>query len=392
MMYQLKRENIQQRREVLLDCLNRVTASGLNAGSNLLVVDGEGEICYLENGYADLARKAPMQRNSIFRCYSMTKPVTSCAAMLLIQEGKLDLYEPVSRYISSFRHQRVLTATGEVPAARECLVRDLLDMTAGLAYDGDDTLPQRETKAVFAEAERRFDTAHPMDTQEFAELIGKIPLFYHPGEGWNYSVCADVLGAVIEKAADMPFADFVQQRILSPLGMEDSGFFVPEEKRARLVTVYQKDECGSLVPYTGNHLAIRNDGRGNAFHSGGAGLFSTIEDYARFARMLMNGGQNVLNENTVRFMTGRRQMGKPQQDIARSIGMEGRSYANLLRVTVDPAAAFFPTNMGEYGWDGWLSTFFINDPATGVTILLMQNQKDGDGTLIGKIRSLIYLS
>ncbi len=392
MVYPLKRQNIRQRREALLDCLNRATAAGANAGSNLLVMDGQGEICYLENGYADLARQTPMQRNSIFRCYSMTKPLTACAAMLLIQEGKLDLYEPVSRYISSFHHQRVMTQAGEAPACRESIVRDLLDMTAGLAYDGDDTLPQRETKAVFQEAERRFDTDHPMDTQEFAERIGGIPLLFHPGEGWNYSVCADVLGAVIEKAADMPFADFLQKRVLTPLGMEDSAFSVPEDKRARLVTVYQKDERGSLVPYTGNHLAIRNDGGENAFHSGGAGLFSTIQDYARFARMLLNGGQGILNESTVLFMTGRKQTGRPQQSIAQSMGMEGRSYANLLRVTVDPAAAFFPTNMGEYGWDGWLSTFFINDPATGVTILLMQNQKDGDGTLIGKIRSLIYLS
>lgn len=392
MMYPLKRENIQQRREALLDCLNRATAGGANAGSNLLIMDGQGEICYLENGYANLARQTPIQRNSIFRCYSMTKPLTACAAMLLLQEGKLDLYEPVSRYIHSFHKQKVMTPTGEVPASRENLVRDLLDMTAGLAYDGDDTLPQRETKAVFQEAERRFDTDRPMDTQEFAERIGTIPLLFHPGEGWNYSVCADVLGAVIEKAADMPYADFVRQRILSPLGMEDSGFSVPKAKRDRLVTVYQKDENGSLIPYSGNHLAIRNDGGKNAFHSGGAGLFSTIEDYARFARMLLSGGQGVLNENTVRFMTNRRQTGKPQQILAQTMGMEGRSYANLLRVTVDPAAAFFPTNMGEYGWDGWLSTFFINDPATGVTILLMQNQKDGDGTLIGKIRSLIYLS
>jgi len=391
-MYQLKRESIQRRREALLDCLNQARLSGANAGSNLLVMDSQGEICYLENGYGDLARQTPIQRDSIFRCYSMTKPLTACAAMLLIQEGKLDLYEPVSRYVSSFRHQRVLTPAGEVSAARENLVRDLMDMTAGLAYDGDDTLPQRETKAVFQEAEQRFSSAHPMDTQEFARRIGEIPLLFHPGEGWNYSVCADVLGAVIEKAADMPFADFVQSRLLAPLGMEDSGFFVPEEKRGRLVTVYEKDENSRLIPYTGNHLAIRNDGGKNAFHSGGAGLFSTIQDYARFARMLLNGGQGILSGSAVRFLTGRRQFGRPQKDIARSMGMEGRSYANLLRVTVDPAAAFFPTNMGEYGWDGWLSTFFINDPATGVTLLLMQNQKDGDGTLIGRIRSLIYLS
>ena len=388
MMFQLKRESIRQRREALLDCLAQADA----AGSSLLIRDREGEVCYLESGYADLARQAPIQRDSIFRCYSMTKPLTSCAAMLLIQEGKLDMYDPVSRFIGSFRNQRVMTAGGTVPAARESLVRDLMDMTAGLAYDGEDTLPQRETKAVFEEAEKRFDSAHPMDTREFAERIGTIPLLFQPGAAWNYGVCADVLGAAIEKAADMPFADFIQERILKPLGMRDSGFSVPAEKRNRLVTVYQRDENGRLVPYTGNHLAIRNDGGINAFHSGGAGLFSTIGDYARFARMLLNGGEGILRESTVRWMTGRRQTGGVQESIAQSVGMAGRSYANLLRVTVDPAAAFFPTNAGAYGWDGWLNTRFINDPATGVTILLMQNQKDGDGTLIGRIRSILYLS
>ena len=218
MMYPLKRESIQQRREALLDCLNRATAAGANAGSNLLVMDGSGEICYLENGCADLARQTPMQRNSIFRCYSMTKPLTSCAAMLLIQEGKLDLYEPVSRYIGSFRHQQVQMPTGVVPAARECLVRDLLDMTAGLSYDGDDTLPQRETKMVFQEAERRFDTDRPMDTQEYAERIGTIPLLY-AGAMLIDAVSALVFGFLFDKKGtaallistiiSAPFAVFV---------------------------------------------------------------------------------------------------------------------------------------------------------------------------------------
>ena len=390
-MYQLKREKILQRREALQECLDRAAETGANAGSSLLVADREGEVLFLESGYASLAARTPIRRDSIFRCYSMTKPVTSCAAMLLLQDGKLDMYEPVSRYVKTFRKQRVATPGGKVPAARECLVRDLLDMTAGLAYDGDETQTQQETKAVFAEAEQRFGSSRPMDTQEFAARIGEIPLLFHPGEGWNYGVCADVLGAVIEKAADMPFADFVSQRIFRPLGMADSGFSVPETGRDRLVTAYEHGENG-LVPYTGNHLAIRNDGGCNAFHSGGAGLFATAGDYARFARMLMNGGEGVLREGTVRWMTGRRQTGIVQESIARNIGMEGRSYANLMRVTVDPESAFIPTNPGEYGWDGWLGTCFINDPATGVTILLMQNQKDGDGSIIGRIRSILYLS
>ena len=390
-MYQLKREKILQYQEALQDCLDRAAGADANAGSSLLVADREGEIICLESGYASLNTRTPIRRDSIFRCYSMTKPVTSCAAMLLMQDGKLDMYEPVSRYVETFRNQWVVTPRGKVPAARECLVRDLLDMTAGLAYDGDETQPQQETKAVFAETEERFGSSHPMDTQEFAERIGEIPLLFHPGSGWNYSVCADVLGAVIEKAADMPFADFVMERILRPLGMDDSGFSVPETGRDRLVTAYERGESG-LVPYTGNHLAIRNDGGFNAFHSGGAGLFSTAGDYARFARMLLNGGEGILRESTVRWMTGRRQTGAVQESIVRNIGMEGRSYANLMRVTVDPAGAFIPTNPGEYGWDGWLGTCFINDPAAGITILLMQNQKDGDGSIIGRIRSILYLS
>lgn len=391
-MYQLKRESIVRRRQALQDCLDQAALKGANAGSNLLVMDQEGEICYLESGCANIAQSMPIRRDSIFRCYSMTKPITACAAMLLMQEGKLDMFEPVSRYIGTFRRQRVLTPEGEVPAARESLVRDLLDMTAGLAYDGDDTLPQRKTKALFEEAERRFDSDCPMGTQEFAARVGEIPLLFHPGDGWNYSVCADVLGAVIEKAADMPFSDYIKERILKPLGMQDSGFSVPEDKRSRMVTVYQKDENGCLTPYTGNHLAIRNDGMENAFHSGGAGLFSTIGDYARFARMLLNGGESILNKNTVQWMTGRRQQGRLQQSIEQNLDLKGRSYANLMRVTVDSASAFMPSNPGEYGWDGWLGTYFINDPATQVTILMMQNQKDTDGTIMGRIRDILYLS
>ncbi len=396
-MYDLNMERVLRNREALQACLDRAAASGETPGISLLVTDRKGEDCFLASGYADPASRQPLARDSIFRCYSMTKPLTSCAAMLLMQEGKLDMFHPVSRYFSSFRSQRVWTPEGEVPAARENLVLDLLDMTAGLAYDGEESLPQRETAALFEEAERRLASAHPMDTQEFARRVGDIPLLFHPGSGWNYSVCADVLGAVVEKAADMPFADFIRQRILEPLGMSDSGFSLAPDRQRRLVTACQKGADGSWVPYTGNHLNIRNDGGENPFHSGGAGLFSTADDYARFGRMLLRGGvgdegQRILSENTVRWMTGRRQAGRPQQDILQGLNMWGHTYTNLLRITVDPSAAFFPANAGEYGWGGWLGTEFFNDPATGCTILLMQNLKDGDGSLARRVRSLLYLA
>lgn len=374
------------KRDSLRACMDWAVWERVNAGSNMLVVGPDGERFYLDSGWADIERKVPIGRDSIFRCYSMTKPVAACAAMVLMQDGTMDVDEPVSRYIPSFKRQWVSTPRGDVPAAREATILNLLDMTAGLAYDGVDSVPQRETMALFEEAERRLGTEDAMTTQEFALRVGECRLMFHPGSGWNYGVCADVLGAVIERIADMPFGEFVKRRVLDPLDMADSGFSVPEAKRDRLVTAYEQladPEGGErLSPYTGNHLAIRNTGEANPFHSGGAGLFATVDDYARFARMLMNGGvgengRRVLREGAVRFMTGRCQSGRPQRMIERNDDMQGCSYGNLLRVMLRPERSHGPANAGEYGWNGWLGTHFVNDPATGSTLIVMQNQLEG---------------
>ena len=415
-MYDLTAERMFHRIPVLKACMDAAICQNVNAGSSLLVIKDGQELLYLESGHADLQTGRRLARNSIFRCYSMTKPITSCAAMLLIQDGIIDLWDPVSKYIDSFRHQVVDTPEGDVPAAREVVIMDLLNMTAGLRYDGQDTTPQRETTQVFEDAQLRLGTDRQMGTIEFAERIGRCRLSFQPGSSWNYSVCADVLGAVIEKATGMSFGAFVQKKILEPLGMADSGFSVPDAKRSRLVTAYQNDPAetaqnadratadgwlgngyAALVPYTGNHLAIRNDGGKNAFESGGAGLFSTIDDYAKFAWMLMNdgvgdNGSRIMSSAAVRYMTTHGQFGSRQAAFETWAGLEGYTYGNLLRVMRDPSLACVPTNHGEYGWDGWLGTFMSNDPATGVTILLMQNKKDGGtANYVRKMRHILYL-
>lgn len=414
--YPLNPDTIRQRIPQLQQCMEQATADNANAGSSLLVLQKGQELIYLESGFASFEDRRPITRDAIFRCYSMTKPITACAVFLLIEDGLLDLYDPVSRYIDTFCRPRVATPEGDVPAAREIVILDLLNMTAGLCYGGTDSDPARETEKIFEEAIRRLDTGDPMTTMEFAERIGRCPLLFHPGSSWNYSVCADILGAVVEKISGQPFASFVKERILDPLDMRDTGFEVPADQRYRLVTAYQNDPTvlrenpalanaegwlgqgyAPLIPYRGNHLAIRNDGGENPFHSGGAGLFSTIDDYAKFGMMLIQGGagqshHRVLRETTVRYMTDHGQFGPRQAGFDAWPGLEGFTYGNLLRVARDPSLACVPCNAGEYGWDGWLGTFFCNDPATGTTFLLMQNQKDSGTTCFTRrIRSLLYL-
>ena len=394
-MYILTREKWKEQSDQVQSAMEHAIAEKRNAGSSLLVWDRDGEIGYREAGYADRETGRRIRRDDIFRCYSMTKPVTSCAVMMLVEEGRLDLYAPVSRYIPSFRNPRIAAEGGSVPAGREAMVLDLMNMTSGLAYDGTDTVVHRAMAALFEEATARMHSEHPMTTQEFASRVGECPVLFTPGSQWNYSVCADVLGAIVEIVSGMRFAQFVSERILQPLGMQDSGFSVPDAKKGRLVTAYERREFpdghAEAVPYTGNHLAISNTGDENAFHSGGAGLFSTIDDFNRFARMLMRmgtdeTGKRLLREGTVRFMTGHAHCRVAGWD-----GHEGYAYGNLFHVMVDPEAACTPANRGEYGWDGWLGTYFMNDPQTGLTLLLMQNRKDGGNDLVHILRNILLL-
>lgn len=386
----------QETREKLKGLMEKAVRNGELAGGCLLVRQHGKDCCYLEAGMADVEAAKPIARDQIYRLYSMSKPVTGAAAMKLFEEGCLELGQPVSAYLPSFRNPLVEQEGRLVCADREVMVQDLLNMTSGLVYDGEPGLAGRHVDAVLQEHAERLYTDHPMTTGELASLLGEGPLVFQPGSSWKYGMSADVLGAVIEAASGMSFGEYLEKNIFRPLGMADTGFYVPEEKKDRLVTVYQDDGKGGLVPYRENHLGILNAvDQKPAFESGGAGLVSTIDDYARFAQMLLNGGEldgvRVLNPQTVRFMTSGALNGKQREAFGRNFPtMPGFDYGNLVRVMKDPGMSCTLNNAGEYGWDGWLGCYFANDPAADMTVLFMMQKTDSGLTpLARRLRNVI---
>lgn len=384
-------EKLTQRLQALLD---RAVAEQEFAGMNLLVRRGGEELAYVQAGYADAERGVPFSRNTIARMYSMTKPVTAAAAMLLVERGQLDLGQSVSEFLPGFRDQTVWQQGERVPVRRDVQVKDLLNMTSGLSYPGDDEAG-REAGAVFHQADQALYGSAPMDTLELANRLGRCSLAFQPGERWMYGTSADVLGAVIQQVSGLRFGEFLRRELFAPLGMEDTGFYVPEKQRHRLAQVYERAE-GKLLPYPTNNLDIRyTQDVSPAFESGGAGLVSTIDDYAKFAQMLLNGGQlggvRVMQPGTVDFLTHGQLTPWQLDSMWRSWdGLAGYGYGNLMRVMEQPGMALCNPWPGEYGWDGWLGTYFCNSPANGVTVLLLCQRRDtGTSSVTRKIRNVL---
>ena len=383
-------------RKKLKGLMDKAVAEKELAGGCLLVRSHGEEYCYLEAGMADVEAGKPIERDQIYRLYSMSKPVTGAAAMKLFEDGVLDLGQPVSAYLPSFQDSLVEQDGRLVKADRQIQVQDLLNMTSGLVYNGEAGLAGRHADEVFGELMDRLQTDHPMTTRELAVRLGQGPLLFQPGSYWKYGSSADVLGAVIEAAADMPFGEYLKKSFFEPLGMKDTGFFVPEEKRERLVTAYRADGKGGLEAYRENHLGIFNAmDRKPAFESGGAGLVSTVDDYARFAQMLLNGGEldgaRVLKPRTIDYMTSGALNGTQREAFVRNFPtMPGFDYGNLVRVMKEPGKSCTLNNVGEYGWDGWLGCYFANDPAADMTILFMMQKTDSGLTpLVRRLRNVI---
>ena len=361
--------------------LDRAVEKGEVAGANAMVLQNGKELGYFESGFAEIESKKPIERNTIFRLYSMSKPITGAAAMLLMENGLLDLEAPVSKYLPGFRNQKVWTEDGLESVRCEARVKDLLTMTSGLSYDGDLDEPCRRTTAVFRELGSRLNSDLPMTTLEFANAIGECPLAFQPGTLWRYGTSADVLGAVIELVSGMRLSEFLKKNLFDPLEMGDTGFYVPAEKQNRLARVYEEMD-GHLVPFYGNHLGIRNDmAKAPAFESGGAGLVSTIDDYAKFTQMLHDGGvyrgKTIMKPGTLRFFVSP-SLNAKQREL---VGHPGYSYGNLMRVLVEPGSATAFGFQGQYSWGGWLGTDWMNVPSNGLTVLYMvQRAKTGTNT------------
>ncbi len=378
------------------DIIEKAVNEGDVAGANLLVIRDGKTAVYSECGYRDIENKVPMSRDTIFRLYSQTKPVTATATVLLASRGVIDLSADIADYLPEFSEQYVNKDGKRFKANRRITVKDLLNMTSGLPYPDDSTEGGKQAGGVFWNIEQRLYSDNPVTTKEFSEMTAKNDLCFEPGERFMYGSSADIVGALIERVSGMKFSEFLKENFFIPLGMEDTDFYVPKEKQHRLAKIYNYGENG-LYECVTNHLGMRYERDiPPVFESGGAGLCSTLDDYSRFAQMLINGGEykgtRIMPEYAVRYLTGG---GLPEEKLWQFHQwwdwMSGYTYGNFCRICRNESETSLFSSKGEYGWDGWLGTFFSNEPKHGIT-LLMGVQQVGvgkAGTLVRKLKNVV---
>jgi CubicO group peptidase (beta-lactamase class C family) len=369
-----------------------------------LVVWRRGKLVHnAVQGYADLERKIPVRDDAIFRIYSMTKPLTVAAFMMLFEEGRVALDEPVHKYIPEWANLGVFVA-GVAPTfitrppSRPMLIVDLLRHTSGLTY----AFQQRSNvDAAYREAKiGELATSGTLDSMIAG--LAKLPLEFSPGEAWNYSVSTDVIGYLIGKISGRPFEQFLQERILDPLGMSDTGFHVPAQKANRLAACYSTNPPAD----EGKRLTLQDDPATSpflakpSFISGGGGLCSTAGDYLTFCRALINGGElggvRLLGPKTLALMTSNHLPGGVDLPaMSRSMFSEasynGIGFGLGFSVTLEPAKTLIPGSRGEYAWGGAATTSFWIDPAEELIAIFMTQALPSSAYPIRReLRTMVY--
>jgi CubicO group peptidase (beta-lactamase class C family) len=389
---------------------HRYIDAGRFPGTQLLV-HRRGKLVHSSvHGYADIERKVPVKDDTIFRIYSMTKPITSVAFMMLFEEGLVMLDEPVHKYIPEWKNLGVFVA-GTTPAfmtrppSRPMLIVDLLRHTSGLTYGF-----QQRSNVDAAYREKNIGAVEKAGTLEgmIADLAG-IPLEFSPGEAWNYSVSTDVIGYLVGKISGMPFEQFLKERIFDPLGMADTGFHVPAAKAHRFAACYSADVKIGMTANTAAPkptLVLQDDPATSSFLSppslisGGGGLCSTAGDYLTFCRALLNGGEiggvRLLGPKTLALMTANHLPGGADLPaMSRSLFSEatynGIGFGLGFSVTMDPAQTLILGSPGEYAWGGAATTAFWIDPAEELIAVFMTQVLPSSAYPIRReLRTLVY--
>jgi CubicO group peptidase (beta-lactamase class C family) len=357
-----------------------------------------GKLAYLQpTGFEDHDRQIPMRPDSIFRIGSMSKQITSVATMMLVDEGTLDLDAPVAQYLPELRDMQVVKtdpATGDAivlelePAKRAMTIRDLLRNTSGLVYASPDYAdPGFGNTAMHALYGVKAPFRRDKPIAPFVVSLGTLPLLHQPGEVWEYSLGFDVLGRVIEVVSGQSFEQFLQSRLFAPLRMIDTGFYVPEDKLARLVAVPGEQPR----PLSDGDVTKRQ-----TFFSGGGGIVSTVPDFLRFCQMLLNGGEldgvRILKPETVRLMTTNSL--PPGMHLA---GHEagpayGTGWGLGFAIRTNPDFSFIPGAVGSFNWQGSWGTFFLVDPVQKLILVMMMQRRQfsENGFYFNAIRRLPY--
>lgn len=358
------------------------------------LVARRGEIVHLESqGMMDIEAEKKMQDDTIVRIYSMSKPITSVALMMLYEDGCFQLDDPVSRFIPGFANLEVYGKTGNQKAERQMTIRDLLTHTSGLTYGFLKTHPVDD---MYRDA--AVEESDSLD--EMIEKLCELPLVFTPGSRWRYSVATDVCGYLVQKISDIPFDDFLKEQIFEPLEMKDTGFYVPEDETHRFAANYQKtdDDGMQLIdsPEQSPYLKPRT------MHSGGGGLVSTVHDYYRFAQLLLNGGEfdgvRLLGTKTMELMTSNH---LPNNGDLTSMGQatfsetpfDGIGFGLGFSVMIDPTDAQVLGSPGEFAWGGAASTYFWVDPEEDMLVIfLTQLMPSGSYPIRRELRVAAYQS
>lgn len=382
-------------RETMDRLIEKEVSEGRVKGASALVLHKGREIYCNAFGFADAEKGVPMKRDAIIRLFSMTKPVTAAAAMILMERGELDLWDPVSLYLPEFHSPGVWSeeTQGEVPAGREITVWDLLNMTSGIPYPDRSHEPGRRMEEVLQKLISRREQGEAVDTREYARQIATVPLCFQPGERWMYGYSADILGAVIEAVSGRRFGRFLKEELFDPLGMTDTGFFVPEDQLHRFAQYYDWTEKDGLQVHTDSHLG-EYYGEDVAFESGGAGLVSTLDDYSRFASMLVHkgeyGGKRILGRKTVEFMA-QNHLNPGQRESLVWDSVKGYGYGCLMRVLMDRDIAAYNGSLGEFGWDGWTGNYVAMDFSEDLVFLyFIQRCGAGATPAVRKLKTVTY--
>lgn len=372
--------------------INDYIAKGRQAGVGVMVVRNGQIVYHKAYGMDNVATKTPLKRDAIFRIASQTKAIASIGLMMLFEEGKFLLDDPISKYIPAFKNPKVLEKFNEkdssfttVPAKREITIRQLLTHTSGISYPGIGT---KEAVAMYAKHKIPSGIGTPSGTLSDAMTrLGALPLLHQPGEKWTYGLSVDVVGYLIEVLSGQSLDQYLRTRLFDPLGMNDTFFYLPAAKQSRLTMVYTEDSTKAIKPLPSlNGLSSDYPKQAGTYFSGGAGLSSTMYDYAIFLQMMLNGGEyggkRFLSPTTVRLIT-RNQIG----DLNQGLNKFGLGFS----ITSEKSAARLPVSEGTFDWGGFFGTTYWVDPKEGIIAqIYTQKVPNSYGDLTDKFKVLVY--
>ena len=384
------------------DHMKRYIDAGKIAGT-LTLVARRGQVAYLEpQGHLEIERRRPVTADAVWRIYSMTKPITSVGLMMLYEEGRFQLDDPVHRFIPSWQNLRVFVGGNyptfkTAPVERPMTIRDLLSHTSGLTYG---FMERTNVDAAYRKLGVADQTRSGYTLQDMVDTLAELPLEFSPGTRWNYSVATDVIGHLIEVISGQRLDAYLRERILDPLGMRDTGFVLEDQQVARFAANYERQGDGSLKMIDNPE---QSSYRKRSFFSGGGGLLSTAPDYFRFTSMLQNMGEldgtRLLGRKTVELMTmNHLPGGQDLTDLAQAGMFTETAYAGVgfglgFSVQQSPARAQILGSAGEFAWGGAASTAFWIDPAEDLIVIFMtQLMPSSSYPLRRELRVLTYAS